>query len=406
MKALRAARVFDGERFVTGGGTVLVEDGTVVGVEAGYPDMPEHVVTVDYGDATLLPGLIDTHSHLVGDGGVGALDRVAGYSPAQLRRVVDESLGRHLAAGVTTVRDLGDRDWVALERRDHQRSGEASGARPEPSVLASGPPLTSPRGHCFFMGGEVAGRAAIAGAVRERADRGVDVVKVMASGGMNTPGTDVMRTQFTDDELEFLVEQAHGYGLPVTAHAHGLPAVEQALRAGVDALEHCSCLTETGVRITDELLEDLAGRALPVGAALGAPPPQALARMPDSVKAMMDKAGVTPAMIREVRLAMVRRMHQAGVQFVAGRDSGIAPHMDHGSLRESVAFLVEAGASIAQALAAATSRAAHACGVADTKGSLRPGYDADILVVDGDLSADVSRLRYVRAVLRNGRPIS
>jgi imidazolonepropionase-like amidohydrolase len=160
------------------------------------------------------------------------------------------------------------------------------------------------------------------------------------------------------------------------------------------------------VRITDELLEDLAGRALPVGATLGAPPPQALARMPDSVKAMMDKAGVTPAMIREVRLATVRRMHQAGVQFVAGRDSGIAPHMDHGSLRESVAFLVEAGASIAQALAAATSRAAHACGVADTKGSLRPGYDADILVVDGDLSADVSRLRYVRAVLRNGRPIS
>jgi imidazolonepropionase-like amidohydrolase len=128
--------------------------------------------------------------------------------------------------------------------------------------------------------------------------------------------------------------------------------------------------------------------------------------MPDSVKAMMDKAGVTPAMIREVRLATVRRMHQAGVQFVAGRDSGIAPHMDHGSLRESVAFLVEAGASTAQALAAATSRAAHACGVADTKGSLRPGYDADILVVDGDLSADVSRLRYVRAVLRNGRPIS
>jgi imidazolonepropionase-like amidohydrolase len=115
------------------------------------------------------------------------------------------------------------------------------------------------------MGGEVAGRAAIARAVQERAERGVDVVKVMASGGMNTPGTDVMRTQFTDDELEFLVEHAHGYGLPVTAHAHGLPAVEQALRAGVDALEHCSCLTETGVRITDELLDDLARRALPVG---------------------------------------------------------------------------------------------------------------------------------------------
>jgi len=228
----------------------------------------------------------------------------------------------------------------------------------------------------------------------------------MASGGMNTPGTDVMHTQFTDDELEFLVEQAHGHGLPVTAHAHGLPAVEQALRAGVDALEHCSCLTETGVRISDGLLETLARRALPIGAALGAPPPEALVRMPESVKAMMDKAGVTPAMVRETRLTTVRRMHQAGVQFVAGRDSGIAPHMAHGTLRDSVAFLVEAGATTAQALTAATSRAARACGVDGTKGSLRPGCDADILVVDGDLSADVGRLRDVRAVLRNGRPIS
>ena len=120
----------------------------------------------------------------------------------------------------------------------------------------------------------------------------------------------------------------------------------------------------------------------------------------------MDKAGVTPAMVREIRLTTVARMYQAGVLFVAGRDSGIAPHLAHGSLRDSIAFLVEAGASTAQALIAATFRAAHACGVGDRKGRLRPGWDADILVVDGDLSADVGRLRHLRAVFRNGSPIS
>src|SRR5664279_213552 len=130
------------------------------------------------------------------------------------------------------------------------------------------PPLTSPGGHCFFMGGEVANRAAMAGAIRERVERGVDIVKIMASGGMTTPGTDVMRTQFTDDGLRFLVDQAHAAGLAVTAHAHGLPAVEQALAARVDGMEHCSCLTDTGIRITDEVLETLADRQIPIGAAL------------------------------------------------------------------------------------------------------------------------------------------
>ena len=143
----------------------------------------------------------------------------------------------------------------------------------------------------------------------------------------------------------------------------------------------------------------------PVGAALGAPPPHALARMPDSIRAMMDKAGVTPAMVREIRLTTVRRMHQAGVQFVSGRDSGIAPHMDHGSTRASRSWSRPAPASRRRWLRRPPG-AAHACGVGDTKGSLRPGYDADILVVDGDLSTDIGRLGHIRTVWRNGRPIS
>ena len=275
---------------------------------------------------------------------------------------------------MTTVRDLGDRDWVAVEHRDRQRAGVAA---PEPTILASGPPMTSRGGHCHYMGGEVEGRNAIAAAVREPADRGVDVVKVMASGGMTTPGTDVLHTQFTSEEMGFLVEEAHRHGLPVTAHAHGLPAVEQALGAGVDGLEHCSCLTETGMSVPDDLLDTLAARGTPIGAALGVPPPEVIALAPAGVRAMMERAGLTPETFRQLRLDTVRRMHEAGARFVAGRDAGISPFLAHGSLREGLAFLVEAGATVEEALAAATSLAADACGVGDRKGRLRPGFDAD-----------------------------
>jgi len=406
MLVIRAARLFDGEGFVRGGATVFVEDGKVRHIEAGLSDTPAPGRVVDFGDVTVLPGLVDTHAHLVADSGKGALDRVAGYSSEELAGVVADSLQRQLAAGVTTVRDLGDRDWVAVERRDRQRAGDSKGIPAEPFIVASGPPVTSPGGHCFYMGGEVDGPAAMARAVQERVDRGVDIVKVMASGGMNTPGTDVLRTQFSDDELQFLVRQAHDRGLPVTAHAHGLSAVEQALAAGVDQLEHCSCLTETGVHVSDELLDTLVSRAIPVGAALGTPPPQVIARAPARVKAMMERAGITPEMFRELRLRTVERMHHAGVRLVAGRDSGISPFLAHGSIREGVTFLAEAGAKTAEALAAATSLAADACGIGERKGRIRPGYDADLAIVDGDLQADLEQLGAVRAVFLRGRQVA
>ena len=131
-----------------------------------------------------------------------------------------------------------------MNRRDVQRAGRAR--KPEPTIVASGPPLTSVGGHCDLLGGEVANRDQISAAMRERVQRGVDVVKVMASGGMTTSGTDVMGTQFSAEEMRLLVELAHEAGLPITAHAHSLAAVEQSVDAGVDCIEHFSCVTEKG----------------------------------------------------------------------------------------------------------------------------------------------------------------
>jgi imidazolonepropionase-like amidohydrolase len=145
MLGIRSAGLFDGERSIRGPATVVVDGAAIAGVEAGWPEPPAEAEVLDLGDVTVLPGLVDTHVHLVGDSEWGALDRVAGYSHEDLVRVVEESLRRQLAAGVTTVRDLGDRDWVAVDHRDRQLR---HGVHHEPTILASGPPLTSTRGHC------------------------------------------------------------------------------------------------------------------------------------------------------------------------------------------------------------------------------------------------------------------
>ena len=400
MYAIRARTAFDGARFVAGGATVIVDEGRIRGVETYGDDQPDGCQVTTY-DGTLLPGLIDMHVHLVTDSGLNALDRVAGYSDEELDAVVTEALRRQLAAGVTTVRDLGDRRFAVVERRDQQHPAGPV----EPRIVAYGPPVTSPAGHCHYLGGEVRGHEGLRAAVRERVERGADGVKVMASGGMNTPGTDVMRTQFTDEELRLLVDEAHTAGLPVTAHAHGTPAVRQALAAGVDGIEHCSCVTDRGFGDADDaLLAALADSGVVVCPTLGLDP-TAMAEPPAPIRAMLERFGTTAQQMLLERRAFVARLHDAGVRIVSGVDSGIQPPKAHGTLPFAVAELVTAGLPVAEAVATATSDAAAACGLERT-GRLATGYDADLLVVDGDLSQDVTALHQPVAVVRGGTHVA
>ena len=397
MHALRAAHAFDGTRFLPDGATVVIEGDRIVGVEPGRAELPLDIEVVDY-SGTVLPGLIDCHAHLVADSTPGALERAAMMTSSALDDVITDSLHAQSAAGVTTVRDLGDFEYCTLPHR----------GRPGlPRVVAAGPPITSLDGHCHYLGGAVDGD--LRAAVRDHAERGVDLIKVMASGGFTTPGTDQLGAQFTPEELAVVVDETHRAGLPVIAHAHSLIGIEHALAAGVDGIEHFTGLTVDGPRFDDSLLDEVARRGVVVDLTMGND--RALhALMPDPpppLAQLMARLGVRNFdEFYLMSIELLRRLREHGVSVISGVDSGLAPPKQHGNVWRTVGELVDADYPVAEALAAATSRAAAACGLGDETGRLAADYAADVLVVDGDLAGDPTLLGTPRAVLIRGESVT
>ena len=395
--AIRAGRAFDGRAVIPGGALVLCAGGQIMGVEAAAAAAPDGWPVAEFPGGTVLPGMIDCHVHLCGDSRDGALDRLADYSDDELDRVIGAALRAQLAVGVTAVRDLGDRRWAVLGWR--QRAAAGTAGFPSPAIVASGPPITTRGGHCWSMGGVAEHPGELRAAVAERAERGVDIIKVMASGGAMTAGTDVLACQYSLEQLRTVVGEAHARGLAVTAHAHGLPAVIQAVDAGADGIEHCGCLTERGIEVPGDLVERLAADRIIVCPTLGRNPG---ATPPPAMLAIQQRTGLT----WQDRQAMVGQLHAAGVIIASGVDAGISSGKPHGILAHAIADLVAGGISAADALASATSAAAGACGLADRKGRLRAGYDADLAVIDGDPLADIRALTAVQAVYLNGQAVT
>ncbi|MEJ3657108.1 amidohydrolase family protein [Actinomycetes bacterium KLBMP 9759] len=384
--AIRAAGLFDGERRIDDP-LVIVEDGRFTDVRAGRGEAPPDAELVELPGATLLPGLVDTHVHLAFDGGSDPVATLAQRSDDEVMAAMGVAAEAELRAGVTTVRDLGDRDYLSLRFREGF-TGTA------PTIVAAGPPITTGGGHCHFLGGVATGGVrGVRAAVREHAERGVDVIKVMASGGMMTEGTLVHESQFAPAELRAIVDEAHRYGLPVTAHAHAAQAVSDALAAGVDGIEHCTFVTADGVRPVDELIDRIVERRIAVGLTVGmrpvegaVPPPLLLRILPDVMK-------------------LSARLIRAGALVVAGTDAGIAPVKPHGVLPLGLQHLVELGTDPVEALRTGTSTAAGVCGLGDRKGRVVASFDADLLAVDGDPTTDITALHRPVAVFQGGRRV-
>lgn len=372
---LRGERVFDGEQLVTGRSVVI--DGSLIG---GGDEAGE---ILDLDGATLLPGLIDTHQHLVFNG-IGTFEeQVSSHDDQTLFARAHANARRALVAGITTIRDLGDRGYVTLDLRGVDDVG---------TILAAGPPITRVRGHCWYLGGEADGEEALRCAVRERAARGCDVVKIMMTGGHGTPGFPMWESQYTTEEARAVVDEARQVGLPVAAHCHGLAGMESALTAGVDVIEHCTFISGEEQRSEPhpDFLDRLAASGIGLSVSLGQIPTD-----------MVPPAFVANNM--HTLLGAVAGLIERGGRVCVGTDAGIAPMKPHDVLPHAIRAFSEAGVLPEHGLRAMTATAADVVGRGGTKGRLRPGYDADVLAVDGNPLTDPDALLRVVGVWHQGR---
>ncbi|MFP6579618.1 MAG: amidohydrolase family protein [Myxococcota bacterium] len=364
-----------------------------IGPQAALADGAE---TLSFPGCTAIPGLIDGHVHLVLDPEiVDPLEQVVAPA-AQRLRSMEARAEAMLRAGITTARDLGGGEGLELALRERIASGEVPG----PRLLCAGQPLTSRGGHCHFWGGEASSDEEIVSVVRRQLANAVDWVKVMATGGVMTKASDPFAAQFDERQLRLVVATAAAGGRSVAAHCHGTPGIENAARAGVASIEHCSFAGPGG--FGRDLQPEVVAAVAEAGTWVSPTINLGWGRRLRAAAGDGEGHEAAARFVLQMRKVLAA-LRQAGVPLVASTDAGI-PRVPHDRLAEGLAAFAElAELTPVEALRTATSTAADALGIGPEMGRLRPGAVADILIVEGDPLRDLEALRRPRWVLARGR---
>jgi imidazolonepropionase-like amidohydrolase len=357
---------------------VVIQDGRIVDVAAGG-DVPSDARVLDYSRQAVVPGLIDCHVHLTFSAGPDPLGDLLVEDDAALLLHAVQNAQTALAAGVTTVRDLGDRNGLARKLRDGINSGIISG----PRIMTAGAPITISGGHCHFLGMEADSEDDVRRVARLQLKAGVDCLKIMASGGRMTPGTNPKLPQYSVAQVAAAVEEARRAEKTIAAHALSVDAIRVAAEAKVDTVEHCNWLArDEGLAFSESTAVLMAQNRVAFDPTM-TPIQTILRKDPDTLTPVQRAAiGIRPQLIEAFK-----RMLQLGVTMVAGTDAGTR-ELTLDRLPDEIALYVEQlGLSPVAAIHTATGKAAEVLGIGGETGSIQRGRQADLLVVDGDPSA-------------------
>lgn len=372
---------------------------TAIGRQADLPQGGAAGETIALGDVTLMPGLINCHCHLTLSCGPNLLADYFSMSDELFMALAIQHAKEALSAGVTTLRDCGTKNNIALAMRKAQEMGLVE----SPRLWVAGACLTSTGGHCYFFGVEVNDETEIKQAVRAQVKAGVDFIKVMATGGGITPGTIPAREQFSEAEMVTLVNDAHRLNKRVSAHCHGTPGVRNAVTARVDTIEHCSFMVPEppGFKYEPEIVDQIAERGIYV-----VPTTSTGYRMLERVmRGEVERNPMTSRFLdsHPQRMANIGRLMRQGVRIASGSDAGVgATYFGDFALDLELLVTTEAGFTPEAALYTATATAADALGRTDL-GILTAGKKADMIAVRGNPTEDIHALRKIAMVMLGGK---
>ena len=373
--------IWDGASSSQRQGPLVVSDGIFVSESADPDDQIR-----DMRGLFAIPGLIDAHVHMCLDPELKDPLQQTAPGKEKIAKDIRKRASMMVRAGITTARDLGGGEYLELKVRDEIAAGKTLG----PRLVCAGQPITSVGGHCHFWGGEANGDDEAVAVLERQKEKGVDLIKVMVTGGNITPGSRPVDSQFEVQTVTNIVALAKQYGFHVAAHCHGTDGIRQAASAGVTTVEHCSWVGESGwgKDFDTAVVSLMANNGVWVSPTIN-----------------VGWKRFTQKVFIKMMQQNYRKMKEAGIRLIASTDAGIPNVFHHDLPRALPIFAHFAGLSAVEALRAATSDCAEAIGLGGITGLIRPGYSADFVLYEEDPLLNLEVLEKPFMVVSRGREI-